>query len=380
MVMTSALACSRPVLAVLAMLAMHAGVWAASEEFCAQYAPRAVAQYQLMISRPQCRVPNGPRWQGNYNNHLNGCRAGPQSHLEDEIDARENHLIACGAVPPPPATAMAPAGLPEPAPVPIDPQGVPLGFQECDGNQCDHGGGGIWIFHGQSGEARWPDGAIAKLTIERFDAGGVVIRRIDTTNSGSPGFTALYTGTARNGRYEGRVDAYWPGHFPKGKPPGMVHYTWFATVPQTACDAKAGLSAPEALETGQTAVRFRRAADGFGCFGIAAGQAKSLLGIMYRDGIGTEVNYPEAFRWLEAGAIQGEYNAQVALSQMYDVGIGTRPDPKMAQTWKEQAYNNPVMVRQRQQAKQQEQAQQLMFMGFAAVLDAMTRPDVVVVY
>jgi TPR repeat protein len=105
---------------------------------------------------------------------------------------------------------------------------------------------------------------------------------------------------------------------------------------------------------------------------------------MYRDGIGTSVNFDEAMRWLKAGAIQDDYNAQLGLAQMYEVGIGTQPDARLAQMWKQRADNNPVIVRQRQQAAQQAQqqqaAQQMMFLGLAAVVEAMTRPDVYVVY
>jgi TPR repeat protein len=105
---------------------------------------------------------------------------------------------------------------------------------------------------------------------------------------------------------------------------------------------------------------------------------------MYRDGIGTSVNYNEALRWLKAGAIQDDYNAQLGLVQMYEVGLGTKPDPQLAQMWRQRAENNPVIVRARQQAAQQAQqqqfTQQMMFMGMAALVEALSGPDVVYVY
>ena len=101
---------------------------------------------------------------------------------------------------------------------------------------------------------------------------------------------------------------------------------------------------------------------------------------MYRDGIGVEVDYAEAFKWLKASTIQGDYNAQLALAQMYELGVGTQPDPKTAQIWRNQAEHNPVVVQQRQMAQQQQRNQELMFMGFAVFLEMATRPDVVVVY
>jgi TPR repeat protein len=191
------------------------------------------------------------------------------------------------------------------------------------------------------------------------------------------------------------VFATWPGHFPNGHPPGHVQYSWFATVPTTTCSPAGTSNAQDAAEIGQKAVRFRQPLSAFGCFLVAAqkgdGQSKAIVGLMYRDGIGTAVNYDEALRWLKAGAIQGDYNAQLGLAQVYEVGIGTAPDPALAQMWKQRADTNPVIVAQRQQqqqqalqqsqqAQQQQAAQQMMFLGLAAVVEAMSRPDVYVVY
>jgi hypothetical protein len=55
-------------------------------------------------------------------------------------------------------------------------------------------GPGTWTFHSRKGEAVWPVlGITADLDIERFDSGGVVIRRRDTSQK-SAGFSAVYTG------------------------------------------------------------------------------------------------------------------------------------------------------------------------------------------
>ena len=105
------------------------------------------------------------------------------------------------------------------------------------------------------------------------------------------------------------------------------------------------------------------------------------VGLMYLDGIGTVFNYDEAGCWLKAGAIQGDYNAQLGLSQVYEVGIGTKPDARLAEMWKQRAGTNPIIVAQRrQQAEQQPAAQQRMFLGLAAVVETVRRPDVYVVY
>jgi len=98
-------------------------------------------------------------------------------------------------------------------------------YQECDGNQCDTGNPGTWTFRGPNGVAHWPNGAKATLTLESSGDGNITVRRVDTLDSTSPGFTAVYRGTLRNGRYEGTVDASWPGHFQQS-----IHYSWSATV------------------------------------------------------------------------------------------------------------------------------------------------------
>ena len=99
-------------------------------------------------------------------------------------------------------------------------------YQECDGSQCDAGKLGTWTFRGASGDARWPSGARASLTLETTDEGSITVHRVDVAGSASAGFTAVYHGTLHNGRYEGTVDASWPGHFPQAG----VHYAWWAAV------------------------------------------------------------------------------------------------------------------------------------------------------
>jgi len=51
-----------------------------------------------MVGHAGCRVADSPRWQPNYTNHFNGCRAGPEAHLQAELAARNIHLIECGAI------------------------------------------------------------------------------------------------------------------------------------------------------------------------------------------------------------------------------------------------------------------------------------------
>jgi enterochelin esterase family protein len=99
---------------------------------------------------------------------------------------------------------------------------------ECAGNPCGSakGTGAAWAFHGILGEAQWTNGAVAKLVIERFDAGGIKIRRIDLPNSVSYGLTAVYTGQLHGNRMVGSVVWSWNGHWNDRHPSGQ----WSATV------------------------------------------------------------------------------------------------------------------------------------------------------
>ncbi|HTV16496.1 MAG TPA: tetratricopeptide repeat protein [Acidobacteriaceae bacterium] len=61
----------------------------------------------------------------------------------------------------------------------------------------------VWSFNGTQGTAT-PGGT---LSIERFDAESLVVRRAD-----SSGLTAVYTGAVHGTRIEGTVEWTWPGH------------------------------------------------------------------------------------------------------------------------------------------------------------------------
>jgi TPR repeat protein len=86
----------------------------------------------------------------------------------------------------------------------------PVLVAACEGTD----GCARWDFHGPSGSGQWPNGAVADLTIQRFDAndgGTVVIRRVDSSGAAS-GLTATYTGTRTGVLVSGKVAWNWPGH------------------------------------------------------------------------------------------------------------------------------------------------------------------------
>lgn len=84
----------------LALLPISAVVNAAGDDFCAPYARRAVSQWGVMLTHPACHVADSPRWNGDYWQHLAGCSKQPEQNLRQELDARDQHLQACGALPP----------------------------------------------------------------------------------------------------------------------------------------------------------------------------------------------------------------------------------------------------------------------------------------
>lgn len=84
---------------VVAAQAASAGPDQATKDRCTAYARRAVQQYRLMKSHPECQANTDPmNWQDNYDNHYNACVVFPQKMAEMADAARENHLQACGAL------------------------------------------------------------------------------------------------------------------------------------------------------------------------------------------------------------------------------------------------------------------------------------------
>ncbi len=133
---------------------------------------------------------------------------------------------------------------------------LPASLLECEGDQCTRGGGGgLWVFEGTRGEAMWRYGAVAELTVERFDGYTIVLDRADPPGTyssrwaGPDGyFRARYSGTLRGNRIDGTVffngDTTHPG-------------TWYATVSETPC----GIGATCPLTIDQVRLLGRRSAE-----------------------------------------------------------------------------------------------------------------------
>jgi hypothetical protein len=74
---------------------------------------------------------------------------------------------------------------------------------------------GTWSRSGQGFSATWNNGAVANLEVRSFTPASIRIVRTDTSDSGSAGLTAVYTGQisdAGNTVVNGSVTWTWPGH------------------------------------------------------------------------------------------------------------------------------------------------------------------------
>jgi hypothetical protein len=79
------------------ILCFTSSAYAASKGACAQYARRAIEQYQQTTKDRKCRIKGDARWQPNYQNHYNWCLTAPTAWLRSEEKARDDHLYGCGA-------------------------------------------------------------------------------------------------------------------------------------------------------------------------------------------------------------------------------------------------------------------------------------------
>lgn len=69
-----------------------------TDSFCSDYAIYAVEQYEMAMARPACRVPESGRWHGYYDPQYKWCLTVPHATANGERKAREDHLVACGAL------------------------------------------------------------------------------------------------------------------------------------------------------------------------------------------------------------------------------------------------------------------------------------------
>lgn len=252
---------------------------------------------------------------------------------------------------------------------------IPVGLEVCMGTCVLNNDHNIatWIFNGkQRGRGTWSNSkSVAILTIRRYDSEQILIHDENPPESSESGLTADYEGKMHGDRIDGTVTLRWARF---QTPTHTITWPWYAMIPVTKCESDA--TAEEAYEIGNKAMLFQQAPPAFQCFLMSAkqgnGEAKTLVGLMYRDHIGIDQpNYTEAFRWLKEAAIQGNYDAQVAMWQCYKLGIGTKEDPPMVKKWFEIAMQNPVMLEKNERREEAIRTQALRYDTAARVFSSM---------
>ena len=74
--------------------------------------------------------------------------------------------------------------------------------------------------------------------------------------------------------------------------------------------------------------------------------AQSIVGQMYRQGLGVEQDFKEGFKWHQKAAGQGLVSDQYNLGYMYDTGQGVEQDFKEAVKWYQKAADQGAAMAQ----------------------------------
>jgi hypothetical protein len=221
---------------------------------------------------------------------------------------------------------------------------IPALMKQCEPDSC-----GTWSFQGKQGTGKWQTGPVASLTVERFDAGGISIRREDTSGPGK-GIKGLYTGVRKGDRIEGTFTWVWPGGL---YPSGTV--SWYATImtpgtmdtaspavvvntggagtprhieiPPEASEAfanfpddvRAILQPESALTPDEAKMPCDRSSR------ISAEDALEIGKFAYR-----AADYKRGYCWIDHSADMGNVHALVLLGVSVMMGWGRAKDPKVA--------------------------------------------------
>jgi hypothetical protein len=140
----------------------------------------------------------------------------------DEEHARKVRAQRVGFAMPLPAACQANPAVRAAAPAA---GALHIALCECEMPDCPGADAAIWVIDGKEGSALWAAWpTIADLSVERFDANGIVIRRYNRSSS-KPGLSAVYTGTVQGNEITGVATWSWYGF--KG---GAVQGPWHAWI------------------------------------------------------------------------------------------------------------------------------------------------------
>ncbi len=274
-------------------------------------------------------------------------------------------------------TAQAPAHPPAhpsvstPHPSSASSAAMPGAIRECEGPQC-----GVWVFQGNKGQAMWQGGAIADLTVEKFDGRAFLISRADPVGSVSSPyginghFTARYVGTINGDRIDGTVT--FNGNERDVRP-------WFATIPATLCSAaqECPVTTDQLVQLGENSFNANLHASAMRSFmtaanlGNADGQGFAAY-VLYKEG--PRARQAEGFKLAQASAASNSTMGMIALAYMYQDGIGTSADPVSAKYWTDR-WQAKVTAEKHAQEQQKDRANVQKALMLAIIMSFMGSSD-----
>ena len=246
----------------------------------------------------------------------------------------ENALAKPKPDPPKAATLPQTAGA---APV-----SLPYALYECDGDQCERGGGGaVWVFEAKEGQAMWHYQAVARMTITKFGGGHISIHRADPPGTyseratGVREFTADYDGEIVGNHVTGIV--YFGGYGSQTKA------SWKADiVGKNFCEDSGCKIEPYQLSIlGRRALGAQLYARAYQCFHAAAlkGDADGLgfEAIMMMDGWGGKHSSADILARLQSSAAGNSYPGARGLAIAYERGVIVPKNPELVVYWNQKA-------------------------------------------
>ena len=244
------------------------------------------------------------------------------------------NLVTCFAVA---QTAQrhisAPSSVQSTAPVAASPE-VPFALTMCEMDQCTKGGGGsIWVFQGNKGQAVWHYGAVATIVVQQFDGHTIVMTRTDPPGSYSsqwPGKDGVFRGEYRGTVYADHIEgtAFWNGDAAhSGK--------WVAKIPKSLCAAGTDcpLDANQLTLLGANAYKAGLHVAAARSFLAAAEQGNSDAEAFFACVLFQHKSSPAAaFQWAKRSADANNGLGEEVLGRFYIDGFGTPRDPALGKS------------------------------------------------
>jgi hypothetical protein len=239
-----------------------------------------------------------------------------------------------------------------------------IALYECELDQCENGGGGaVWLFDGNRGQAMWHYDAVADLTMVQFDGVNIHIHRADPLGSyssyhrdgGYGQFTGDYLGKITSSNtLEGY--SYWNGDTRKEK-----FANWRATIVNwnfcTDRATKCPLTASQLTILGRRAFEANMYPAAYRCFELAAGMGdadgEGFQATMMMTGWGEKLPAKEIMRRLQDSAGRGSYAGQEGLARAYADGVIVAKDAQQAQYWGAKSKETQARVQQSENANRQ---------------------------